>query len=205
MLAGSTAVGLFGINNITTTGGGSLIPGSGINSEVPAVFASLFTESSEKTGVPSALIAALYLTEHHTDSFGKDLPSVNATFQEVYGSPCEENGSGAAGPMQFIPKSWSGVVPNLKKVGISSPDRCNFRDSIMGAGFLLKGKLKFKWVADVCKVDSDGKVKMTDECVSRWGQAYCGVKGCNNSACGAPDYLYCEEVLRKYKLVVEAG
>ncbi len=181
-------------------GNGTQIPGEGLSDIVPPNFASLFTEASQASGVPAALIAAIYLTEHHTDTFGEDLSSINDTFQDYYGSACTENGSGAAGPMQFIPSSWP--ASKLTDYGISSPDRCKFRDSIIGAGFLLAGKVQYDSVADVCKKNSDGSWNMTEECISLWGQAYCGVGGCNNANCGAPNYLYCEEVVRKYNLVV---
>ncbi len=168
-----------------------------LSTKVPENFAKIFSAAEEKTGVPAAMIAARYLTEHHTGSFGKDLPSVDYVL-----SPCHENGSTAAGPMQFIRSSWNGVVDNLEKAGIDSPDRCSYHDSIIGAGFLLKGKFKFGWVQEVCDLDKNGDYKMTDECISRWGQAYCGINGCHDDNCGAPQYLYCEEVVRKYHIVI---
>lgn len=204
LIGGAWGLGLYAVNNLDNQEStpGNVIASEGLSAQVPPIFGSIFTEAEKLSGTPSALVAAIYLTEHHTDSFGKDLPTINATFQEVYGKSCTENGSGAAGPMQFIPASWSGVASKLKAAGISSPDRCKFRDSIIGAGFLLAGKANFDWVKEACKVGDDGKVVLTDLCISRWGQAYCGVGGCNNRACGAPKYLYCEEVVRKYKLVV---
>lgn len=188
----SSAVGIdwFGSNSNS-----SAISPEGLNlSIVPPNYASLFTEASQKSHVPAALIAALYLTEHHTDSFGKDLKSIDQVL-----SPCTENSSGAAGPMQFIPGSWP--ASGLKAIGIASPDRCKYRDSIIGAGLLLAGKVKYPSVQAVCKKNSTGEWVMTDKCISDWGQSYCGVGGCHSSACSNSHYLYCEEVVRKYKLV----
>jgi hypothetical protein len=142
-------------------------------------------------------MAAIYLTEKHTDSFGADLPSLDHKLD-----PCTENASGAAGPMQFIPGSWNGVADDLQSIGISSPDRCKYRDSIIGAAFLLKGKLTFNWVQETCDSKDPSTVTYTDSCISNWGQSYCGVRGCDHVNCGAPKYLYCEEVVRKFKLVV---
>jgi hypothetical protein len=166
-----------------------------LSTQIPPNFARLFSEAEEKSGVPAPMIAAIYLTEHHTDTFGRDLTSPDQVL-----SPCKENKSGAAGPMQFLKTSWP--ASKLKAAGITSPDRCKYRDSIIGAGFLLDGKADYPSVKAVCKKDSAGKWQMTDSCISIWGQSYCGVGGCNNMNCGAPKYLYCEEVVRKYKLVV---
>lgn len=199
-IAAMVAIGVFAFNNMGGSGVSDIeyTKPEGLSSTVPPNFASLFTEAGNYTGVAPAMIAAIYLTEHHSDTFGEDLPSLDYKL-----SPCTENSAGAAGPMQFIPSSWDNVVDDLQRIGISSPDRCRFRDSIIGAGFLLKGKLGYEWVQEECKTTSLEDVSYTDGCVSRWGQSYCGIKGCHNSACGAPGYLYCEEVVRKYKLVVE--
>jgi hypothetical protein len=102
--------------------------------------------------------------------------------------------------MQFIPTSWP--ESKLRAIGITNPDRCKYRDSIIGAGLLMAGKVKYDAVKSYCKKDSAGAWIMTDRCISEWGQAYCGVGGCNDKNCGGTEYRYCEQVLRKYKLVV---
>ena len=173
-----------------------LISPEGLSDMVPPVFASLFTEAGQKSGVAPAMVAAIYLTEHHTSTFGKDLPSTDYALD-----PCTENSSGAAGPMQFIPSSWNGVVDNLKSVGIENPDRCKYRDSIIGAAFLLRGKLKFDWVQAACKTTDLTSLVYSDDCISRWGQSYCGVDACDAPACGGTKYRYCEQVVIKYHLV----
>jgi hypothetical protein len=192
-------VGLAGVQLGGGSGSGSFsgTVSTTLSAKIPPNFAQLFSEAEEKSGVPAPMIAALYLTERHKDSFGGDLKSIDQVL-----SPCKENGSGAAGPMQFIPTSWP--ASGLKAVGITNPDRCKYRDSIIGAGLLLDGKAKYPSVKSVCKKNGAGEWLMTDACVSTWGQSYCGVGGCNDKNCGAPKYLYCEEVLRKYKLVVSS-
>jgi hypothetical protein len=171
----------------------------GLSSIIPPNFGSLFTEAGIHTGVAPAMVAAIYMTEHHTDTFGADLPSLDYVMD-----PCTENYAGAAGPMQFIPSSWAGVVDDLQSIGISDPDRCSYRDSIIGAAFLLRGKLGFDWVQATCKTTDLTSLSYTDDCVSRWGQSYCGVDACYDKACSniEKDYLYCVEVVRKYKLAV---
>ncbi len=200
LLGMMTALNVFSLNN-----GGSLSSGiafvspEGLSDIVPPNYGSLFTEAGKATGVAPAMVAAIYMTEHHTDSFGADLPSLDYAL-----SPCTENYAGAAGPMQFITSSWNGVVDDLQAYGISSPDRCKYRDSIIGAAFLLKGKLRYDWVQTACKTTDLTTLAYTDDCVSRWGQSYCGVDACRDKACSnvARGYFYCEEVVRKYKLAV---
>lgn len=192
-------VGVFALNNGDSSGS-TLSNGplsDQLSSMVPPNYAQLFSDAENFSGVPAPMVAALYLTERHSDSFGADLPSLDYVM-----SPCKENASGAAGPMQFVQLSWNGVVDDLQGIGITNPDRCAYKDSIIGAGFLLKGKFKYAWVQESCSLDAAGNYLMTDECISRWGQSYCGVKGCNDANCGAPDYLYCEEVVRKYHIVI---
>lgn len=194
------ALGMFAMNNeeeISEEDSPDFFYSEGLSDIVPPNFASIFTEAGRHTGVAPALVAAIYLTEKHTDSFGADLLFIDDRLD-----PCTENYAGAAGPMQFITSSWEGVVDDLQGIGISSPDRCKYRDSIIGAAFLLKGKLSFGWVQEECDSTDPSLVTYTDSCVSNWGQSYCGVRGCDHTACGAPSYLYCEEVVRKFRLAL---
>lgn len=139
-------------------------------------------------------MAGIYLTEHHTDSFGKDIPSLDATEKN-----CSSNGSGARGPMQIIDGTWSGVVPKLKDKGIASPDRCKYRDAIWGGAAVIKGKIAGQPDAKRdCKIDKNGDIAWTDACIKSVGRAYCGA--CSGPACGTHGYNYCDQTLRHFKI-----
>jgi|GEM_PF-1843490 len=166
-----------------------------LSEKVPPNFATLFKEAAAKFELDPAIVAGIYLTEHHTDSFGKDIPSLDAVE-----SGCESNSSGARGPMQIIDSTWTGTARTLKAAGIASPDRCKYRDAIWGGAAVIKYKIKSQPdTRRECKVDKDGKTTWNDACIKAVGRSYCGA--CDGPACGTHGYNYCDQMLRHYKLV----
>lgn len=167
--------------------------GGGINNKVPPNFATAINEASQKTGVDSALIAATFLNEHHSTSFGKDISSVNATEPN-----CGANSSGAIGPMQIIDNSWSGGEV-AKLLGKSSADRCVYLDAFTGGALVIKNKMTRSDVKSACSTSKSGSY--TDGCLKAIANAYCA--DCNNkSACSPGNYNYCDEFVKRYKLVL---
>jgi len=165
---------------------------------VPTNFATLFKDAGSKTKVPASLIAAIYLTEHHTDTFGKDIPSLNARDDD-----CETSFAGAVGPMQITNSTWSSPARALEsQFGITAPDRCRYYDAFLAAGLVIKGKTTWHpAIKKACTFDASGNVAdwNDDDCIEAIGMSYCGA--CTGKACGTNGFNYCEQTLRHYKMV----
>lgn len=179
---------------ITPTSSTEGTPTGNLSDKVPKNYATLIKEAGSKFKLDPAIIAGIYLTEHHTDSFGKDIPSLDA-----YESGCSSNSSGARGPMQIIDGTWSGVVDNIQRAGISNPDRCRYRDAFYGGAAVIRGKLGFSSTKAACDIkDSKDTPNYSDECIKMIGHRYCGA--CTGTACGTRGYNYCDQTLRHYNL-----
>ncbi len=186
-------VGLLGGNSDSTDKVTAVSAGE-LTSKIPDNYAQLFKEAAGAFKIDPAILVAIYMTEHHIDSFTKkDLKSLEAV--EV---GCSSNSSGARGPMQIIDGTWGGVVGKLKDKGIKSPDRCKYRDAFYGGAAVIVGKIKGQPDARRdCDISKDGLSGWTDACVKSVGRAYCGA--CSGPACGTRGYNYCLHTLKSYK------
>lgn len=165
-----------------------------LSSVVPPNFAAIFNEAAEYYHLNPAIIAAIYLTEHHTDSFGKDLPSLS------YAEPtCTISFAGAVGPMQLTSGPWQAFAQNdAPKFNITNPNPCRYRDSILGGARYINREIFTGWAAS-CQTKNGYVVAWTDACIKEIGEHYCGA--CTGPACGTNGYNYCEQTLRHFNLV----
>lgn len=175
-------------NSSTNTATGEL------SDTVPPNFATLIKEAAGAFKLEPAIVASIYLTEHHIEKFGKDIPSLDYVQLN-----CQANSSGALGPMQIIDGTWKGVDDKLIAKGISSPNRCRYRDAFFGGAAVIKGKISGQPDArSACGITNDDKTaNYTDDCVRKIGRAYCGA--CTGPACGRKGYNYCEHNLEAFK------
>lgn len=169
-----------------------------LSSKVPPNLATLFKEAAAQFDLDPAIIAGIYLTEHHTDSFGKDIASLDATQAN-----CTKNSSGAQGPMQIIDSTWTGVSKKLISKGIENPDRCKWRDAIWGGAAVIRGKITRNGgqsdAISACGITSSNDTpNYSDNCIRKIGRAYCGA--CDGPACGTNGYNYCDQTLRHYNI-----
>lgn len=164
-----------------------------LSSVVPPNFATLFKEAATFYHLSPAIVAAIYLTEHHTDSFGADI-----SLNEVQ-SNCDVSSAGALGPMQLMPSNWQIWVQNeASKFDIKNPNPCRYRDSILaGARYINREIFVYNWTG--CKITTDKYVIWTSSCIMNVGEHYCGA--CTGPACGTNGYDYCQQTLRHYRLV----
>jgi len=168
---------------------------------VPQGLAEIFIEAGKAFNIPPALIAAIYLTEKHSNVFPQK-PIDSNTIE----SPCVTSGAGAKGPCQIMPSEWknfvnlvqSGKIPNYKHK--DDPNICRYYDSFFASAMVINAKLTEQ--KDTNRNCCGGKKPCTervwsDECIKSIGRAYCGC--CTCTGCGGSKYDYCAEVLRHYK------
>lgn len=106
------------------------------------ILKNIINQVGEYYGVPPAIIAAVsWIEGGHVWKYSDDL--ILQYSQEGAKDPvnCNENSSGAAGPMQFIFPTWEGYQYAITKVpGYNNrqPERCNILDSFYAAASKLK-------------------------------------------------------------------
>ena len=105
-------------------GGSQTVPAGTLPSFIPEPYNGAFTQGANNHNVAPALIAALFSEEHNlgnseTDPNTASLPAAWASF--VKGQPDPNSGwasssSGAQGPFQFLPSTFTGLGYNLSQI-----------------------------------------------------------------------------------------
>ncbi len=164
-------------------------PGECLSDQVPPNWASVITEAGQKLDVPPAMIAAIYLTEHHSTTFGEDI-DVNGREE-----PCGESYAGAKGPFQLMPGFQRAVEDRADELGLSKPtDVCRYRDGTYGGAIAVKSKM------NAARINKGFNDSLSDEEVKQIARRYCGCCACRG--CGNSGFDYCDFALERYKEVV---
>jgi hypothetical protein len=168
--------------------------GGGTLSGVPAGWNSLFDAAGKTIDVPPAMIASIYLTEHHITSFSGDIDPLGTE------TPCSTSYyAGATGPFQLMPNWWSGRDAPMNTLaplwGLQYPvDPCRYKDAAYGGAYVIKTKM------NNASVKKGYKDPLTDDEVKLIAQGYCGA--CTASGCGNDQFSYCEFALERYKSII---
>ncbi len=173
---------------------------------IPTGWNQIIQEAAKEIDVPPLIVAAIYLTEHHTTTFGGD---INPAKEDPN---CEISYAGARGPWQLMPNWWYGddapLVKNAskwklkiehEKVGlkfIPYVNVCYYREAAFGGAYVIRAKMNN---ANIYKKYNDS---LTDEKVKEIAKRYCG--GCTDRGCGNANFNYCEFALERYKELVVA-
>jgi hypothetical protein len=178
----------------TETPGGTT-PGECLSDKVPPNWAFIITEAGKKLDVPPAMIAAIYLTEHHSTTFGGDIdPNGRET-------PCSESYAGAKGPFQIMPEEAKQLEARADELGLSKPtDVCRYRDGAYAGAMVIKGKMGYTKATKACpagKVEKGFKDSLTNDEIKRIACRYCGC--CTCKGCGSSKFDYCDFALQRFK------
>lgn len=188
-----------GVGKDTNSNQSSLSSSGSIN--LPAGWSQVIEDAAQKINVPPAMIAAIYLTEHHITKFSGD---INPNGSDPN---CKTSYAGATGPFQLMPDWWKGsdapLVKNAQGWGLvvkynnSVPyvDVCEWRAAAIGGAYAIKAKM------NAANIKKDADDLLSDAEVKEIAKGYCGC--CDCPGCGSSNFDYCEFALERYKELIK--